>query len=141
MEAEMIRFVVRDRKGYWLGIVDSDISTTLVAVASEDPIDWSEVNVCWPRYTSRAVPEFASALPFEIVPRAEAMDAVRKNDAWVILDLVEKRYLSGTATQLLERDACFAMHTDEKGDQHAPLSVHLAPWWELHEHRRTPFGA
>lgn len=134
MEAEMTFAIVRDQEGYRLANVDSDISTTLIAVASEDPEDWSEVLRCWPRYTSRVVPEFASALTFELVARDDAISAIQESDRWILIDLVEKRYLSGVGTQLIERDACFARHTDDEGKQHDPLSVHFAPWWELQEH-------
>ena len=56
----MIHVIVRDHDGYRLGNVDSDVATTLIAVVSEDPLDWGEMLDCWPRYSSRAVPEFAS---------------------------------------------------------------------------------
>ena len=132
-ENELVSVVVLDREGYWWGRLNEDAATTLIAVASEDPADWSELVACWPRYTTRAVPEFASSLLVDQVPRDKARMDVATTDSWIVLDLVQKRFLSGKSFPLTERDARFAMHTDENGDQHDPLSVHLPPWWELHE--------
>jgi hypothetical protein len=130
---ELVTFVVLDNAGDRLGVVDPDVSLTLIALASEDPTDWNELLDCWPRYSSRAVPEFPSSLPFEVVTRNDAMAAIRNTGQWVMLDLTQKRYLSGIEAQRIERTACFSMHTDEDGKQRDPLSVHLAPWWEIHE--------
>jgi len=114
--------------------MNEDVATTLIGVASEDPSDWSEMIAYWPRYTTRVAPEFASSLPIEIVDRQQLMRAIGETELWIVLDLVQKRFLSGKAFQTITRDACFAMHTDEHGDQHDSLSIHFAPWWELYEH-------
>lgn len=133
MEPEPVLVVVLDHEGCRSGTLDDDTATTLIAVASEDPADWSEMVNYWPRYTTRVVPEFASSLPIDRVPREQVLSDIGATDSWIVLDLVQKRYLSGKQFQMIERDACFAMHTDENGDQHDPLSIHFAPWWELHE--------
>ncbi len=134
METDFACVSIIDHDGWQLLMTDHDIATTLIAVASEDPVDWAEMMACWPRYSSRSVPEFASNLPLEAVDRATAFGAINQSESsWVVLDLVQKRLLTGKAFELITRDACFAMHTDENGDQHDPLSVHLPPWWELEE--------
>ncbi len=130
---QLVHIIVLDREACRLGLLDEDIATTLVAVASEDPADWSEMLAYWPRYSSRVVPEFLSTLPMEIVAKEDLSESVRSSQRWVVLDLVKKRIVSGKALEPIGRDACFAMHTDENGDQHDPLSVHLPPWWELEE--------
>ena len=109
------------------------VAMTLIAVASEDPANWQEVSLLWPRYSTSEVPEFVSALPIEMAKPEQAMRDVRDTDDWIVLDLLQKRYLSGRAGEPIGRDACFAMHVDEAGNQREPLSVHFAPWWELHE--------
>ena len=133
-EGAMVCSVLIDRDGWRMATLESDVATTLVAVASEDPADWNEVCQYWPRYTSRVVPEFASQLEFEGVSREQTIESICKTDSWIVLDFVQKRFLSGHAFQEITRDACFAMHTDENGDQCDPVSVHFAPWWELYEH-------
>ncbi len=53
--------------------------------------------------------------------------------AWVLIDLGQKRIVTGREFQPVGRDEAFAMVVDDHGRQHCPLSVHLPPWWELHE--------
>ena len=130
---ELVQVVVLDRESCRLGLLNEDIATTLIAVASEDPADWSEMLAYWPRYTSRAAPEFLSGVALEIITKDSLLKFIGNSQYWIIIDLEQKRFLSGAAFQPIGRDACFAMHTDENGDQHDPLSVHLPPWWELQE--------
>jgi len=51
----------------------------------------------------------------------------------VLIDLGQKRIATGREFQPVGRDDAFAMVVDDDGRQHCPLSVHLPPWWELHE--------
>jgi hypothetical protein len=133
MSQDSVCAVILDHEACQMAVTNEDIALTLIAVASEDPADWAEMIAYWPRYTTRVVPEFASNLPFEIVDHQQIIHAVSETESWIVLDLVQKRFLSGRAFPPITRDACFAMHTDEKGQQHDPLSIHFAPWWELHE--------
>jgi len=134
MNRDSICVVILDHEGCRMSTaMNEDVATTLIGVASEDPSDWSEMIAYWPRYTTRVAPEFASSLPIEIVDRQQLMRAIGETELWIVLDLVQKRFLSGKAFQTITRDACFAMHTDEHGDQHDSLSIHFAPWWELYE--------
>ena len=113
--------------------VDLDTATTLIALISEDPGCWDEATACWARYSSPAVCEFASSLPFSIVDLESAIDSVRKMDEWLVVDFRSKRILTGREFMTIGRDEAFAMVVDELGDQHSPVSVHLPPWWEFHE--------
>ena len=130
---ELVQVVIMDRESCRLGLLDEDVATTLIAVASEDPVDWSEMLAYWPRYSSRVVPEYLSSVAVELVPKDRLHECIGESQRWVVVDLDQKRFLSGKAFDPIGRDACFAMHTDENGDQHDPLSIHLPPWWELHE--------
>ncbi len=123
-----------DRDACWLSAaVDEDVALTLIAVASEDPASWDEIAGYWPRYRSPQVPEFADGLTLDRIERAAATDAIVDEVSWVVIDLVQKRITTGPAFPKVGRDQCFAMVEDEKGNQHWPMSVHLPPWWELHE--------
>ncbi len=133
MEDPSICVAVFDSAGCRCGLLDEDTAITLIAVASEDPLDWDEMMAYWPRYTTRVVPEFASNLPLEIAKREETIDALRESVGWVVLDLTQKKIVTCKTFHEITRDACFAMHINENGKQQDPLSVHLAPWWELHE--------
>lgn len=133
MEDQTVCVAIFDKHDSRFGLLNDDIATTLVAVASEDPVDWAEMVAYWPRYTTRVVPEFASNIAIESSSREAAIAAIKKSDCWVVLDLIQKRFLSSESFQPITGDACFTMYTDENGKQHDPLSVHLAPWWEVLE--------
>lgn len=127
--------VILDERSCRLGTsLDADSAVTLMAVASEDPCSWDEIVSYWPRYRTPEISEFADGLPFRVVDRATAFDAIDANESWCVMDLVQKRICTGRRVMKVDRDAVFAMVTDEKGDQHCPLSLHLPPWWELQEH-------
>ena len=59
---EPVQVVIMDRESCRLGLLDEDVAMTVIAVASEDPADWSEMLAYWPRYTSRVVPEYLSSV-------------------------------------------------------------------------------
>ena len=130
---EFVQVVISDHESCRLGLLDEDVAMTLIAVASEDPADWSEMLAYWPRYTSRVVPEYLGSVALEVVSKECLRESIGESKRWIVVDLDQKRFLSGKAFDSVGRDACFAMHTDEKGDQHDPLSIHLPPWWELQE--------
>jgi hypothetical protein len=126
--------VIRDQNAWRLGTsLDEDAATTLIAVASEDPNCWDDIAACWPRYRTPPVPEFADGLPIEAVDSATAHTALDQHDSWVVIDLIKKRIITGRDVEPIGRDQAFAMVVDDDGKQHCPLSVHLPPWWEMHE--------
>ena len=132
-KTEFVHVVVLDGGSCRRGKVNEDVALTLIGVASEDPADWEEMLAYWPRYTSRVVPEFLSHVALEIDEREKLHESILSSEDWIVLDLEQKRFLSGKAYPAIGTDACFSMHTDEGGKQKDPLSVHFAPWWELEE--------
>ena len=75
----------------------------------------------WPRYRSPAVCEFLDSLPLATVDLEAAFDALHEtDDAWVLIDLGQKRIVTGRAFQPVGRDEAFAMVVD--GDGPATLS-------------------
>jgi hypothetical protein len=133
-EHDLVTVAIGDGRKCRLGVsLDTDTAITLIAVASEDPSCWEEMVGYWPRYRTPVVCEFLDSLPLVVVDWDVAMRAVNESDAWVLIDLGRKRIVTGGTFQLVGRDEAFAMVVDEDGRQHCPLSVHLPPWWELHE--------
>ena len=133
-EHDRVTVAIRDDQVCRLGAaLDTDTAMTLLAVASEDPSCWEDVLGYWPRYRTPAVCEFIDSLPISPVDLDAALDAINETDAWVVIDLAQKRIVTGREFQPVGRDAAFAMVVDGNGRQHCPLSVHLPPWWELHE--------
>ena len=131
---DIVTVVIRDDEVCRLGAaLDTDTAMTLIAVASEDPSCWEDMIAYWRRYWTPAVGEFIDSLPIEAVDLDTALDAINETDAWVLIDLAQKRIVTGRAFQPVGRDEAFAMVVDEDGRQHCPLSVHLPPWWELYE--------
>jgi len=113
--------------------LDTDTVTTLIALVSDDPASWDEAMSVWRRYRTPAVCEFISSVPLEPTDRDEMNRALLSADAWVVIDFQSKRVCTGGQFIPIGRDSVFAMVEDELGKQHCPLSVHLPPWWELHE--------
>lgn len=131
-----LQFVVGliDTDGWRLAAcADEGLALTLFAVASEDPADWQEIAAYWPRYRTPAVAEFADGAPLVSADDSTVRRALAQTHRWLVIDLVRKRITTGKGFASVGRDQVFAMETDEKGNQHWPLSVHLPPWWELHE--------
>lgn len=69
----------------------------------------------------------------DVVGPEIAYGAINESAAWVLIDLGLKQIVTGGEFQPVGRDAAFAMVVDQDGRQHCPMSVHLPPWWELHE--------
>ena len=116
-------------------LLHEDTVLTLLALISEDPSCWQEALSCWPRYRTPAVCEFTSSLPFEETAREDIVADLSTAEAWAAIDFETKRIFTGGQFQEVGCDAAFAMDVDEEsGKQHSPLSIHLPPWWELHEH-------
>ena len=111
---------------------DEDAAVTLIAVVSEDPASWADIAAYWPRYRTPQVPEFADGLAIQSAELTEVRAAIGQHESWVVIDLIQKRVMTGRDFQLIGRDQAFAMVV-ESGKQHCPLSVHLPPWWELNE--------
>ena len=130
---EFAAIVVLDGDVCRFGSVESDTALTLFAVASEDPSCWNEMTEFWPRYRTPVVCEFLNSLPIESVDKDWALNAIGKTDDWVLIDLNQKRIVTGGWFREVERDAAYAMMEDEDGRQRYPMSVHLPPWWELHK--------
>jgi hypothetical protein len=116
-----------------VGELENDTAITLMALVSDDPSSWEEAMSVWPRYRTSAVCEFASILPLEEMDRESAMHALFDAEAWIAINFDTKQIFTGGQLQEMGRDAVFAMVVDEDGEQHSPLSIHLPPWWELHE--------
>ncbi|WP_442510004.1 hypothetical protein SH528x_001608 [Novipirellula sp. SH528] len=119
---------------HFISSLDPDTVLTLFAVASEDPHNWDEMIDFWPRYRTPVVCEFLSGLPVQKVDQATAMKTIRQTDGWLVLDLIQKRLITGRSVPKIGRDEAFSMGEDDnKDDPSFPLSIHLPPWWELHE--------
>jgi hypothetical protein len=128
--------------------IDNDTAMTVLALISEDPSSWEEAASVWPRYCSPAVCELASGVPFAETERDSAIEALSRAHAWLVIDFDSGSLFTGGGFQEVGRDAAFAMVVDEEGKQHCPMSIHLPPWWELHENadvseicpsRQSPF--
>lgn len=113
--------------------VDEDTALTLLATVSEDPASVDEMASLWPRYRTPVVPEFFDAVALQSADRDAAEAAVGRGERWLTIDLSNKRVCTGPEFFEVGRDQAFAMSSDEKQQQECLLSVHLPPWWELHE--------
>jgi hypothetical protein len=99
----------------------------LFAVASEDPASWADIAAYWPRYRTPLVPEFADGLAIQSADLAEVRGAFGQHESWVVIDLVQKRIMTGRDFNHIGRDQAFSM-MDASGKQQGALSVHC---WSL----------
>jgi len=112
---------------------DADVALTIVALISEDPSNWEEAASVWDRYRTEVVPEFVSQLSFSITEHQQALESLKSITNWVVIDFPNRRLFTGTDIPSIGRSAAYAMAEDEEGNQIAPLSVYIPPWWEFHE--------
>lgn len=113
--------------------IDNDTALTIVALISDDPATWEEALSVWPRYRSPAVCEFPSTLPLENREPASIAATLSHADAWVVIDFNHRRILAGGSFPELKRDIAFKISDDENNERACSVSIHLPPWWELHE--------
>ncbi len=126
--------VIVDNGQYHLGErVDEDTALTLLATASEDPCSVDEMAALWHRYRTPVVPEFFDAVALQLVDRKTAESAVAGGDHWLTIDLTNKRVCTGPDFFRVGRDQAYTMSGDAPDQPRCPLSVHLPPWWEMHE--------
>ena len=133
-ETHTVIVAVIEQDGCRLGTsCDEDSAVTLIAVVSEDPVNWVDIAAYWPRYRTPQVPAFGDGLAIEPAEFSEVLAAIEQHESWVVIDLVQKRVMTGRHFDLVGRNQAFAMVVDESGKQHCPMSVHMPPWWELNE--------
>lgn len=113
--------------------IDNDTALTIVALISDDPSTWEEALSVWPRYRSPAVCEFPSTLPLENREIGSVASTLSHADAWIVIDFNHKRILAGGAFPEFGRDISLMISNDEDNDRGCSVSIHLPPWWELHE--------
>lgn len=140
-QEQRVSVVVVDEHGYRLGeSLGEDRMLTLVALASEDPACWDDMEGAWPRYCSPAVPEFIGGLAIERVELAVALQSVSCDGAWVVIDLVQKRVVAGPDSPMAGRDVELDIVDGGSRLKRCTLGVHLPPWWEYHENADSRFA-
>lgn len=113
--------------------LSQDTAATVLALASDDPASWDEAVSVWARYRTPAVCETADELPFAVISHDEAPRALAVAHLWVTIDFTSLRIFTGGGFILLGRNAEWVLGDDESNERGIPLSIHLPPWWELHE--------
>jgi hypothetical protein len=110
-------------------------SLALQGCAAEDPTNWNDIVLVWPRYKfhpeNTVSPE---QFPIADVDLSQGVNRLNSAPAWLVIDLVQRRVLTGGEFPLLRlrRDPI-----DDTGPR-AQTTV-LPPWWELHQ--RTTVSA
>ncbi len=109
----------------------SDVDAlALQACSAEDPATWDDVAMVWPRYTFHPEnTEFTDGFPIRQTSLSDAITRLAAAPAWFVLDLKQRRVLTGGQFPLLRLRRS---PIDEDG----PLThiTVLPPWWELLQH-------
>ncbi len=102
----------------------------LQACSAEDPAAWDDVAMVWPRYKFHPEnTEFADGFPLRQTSLADAIALLADVPAWFVLDLKQRRVLTGGQFPLLR-----LRHTPIDEDGPLTHSTVLPPWWELLQH-------
>jgi hypothetical protein len=110
-------------------LVDVD-AHSLRGCAAEDPADWNDVALVWPRYRFHPEnTEFVDGLPAREIDLESAIRLLHNAAGWIALDLFQKRFFTGGQYPLLRRRPGSAA---DKNQQAEPTI--LPPWWELWQH-------
>lgn len=98
-----VSVVIVDSHGYRIGeSFGEEQVLTMVALVSEDPVCWEDMEAAWPRYRTPAVPEFISGLMIEKVDRTVAVALLNSGASWIVIDLVQKRIRTGPDCPVVE---------------------------------------
>lgn len=116
----------------WSPQIDDWNTATLLACASEDPADWSEIAAVWPRYKTGPAADFADGLPAEVADLDTALSHLEADEPWVAIDLQQCRIFSSAEYGNVRSDGCYGMGPDNGFGPPIRLSIHLPPWWEIH---------
>ena len=101
----------------------------LQGCSAEDPATWDDIALIWPRYKfDPENTEFADGLPIHQVALTEAVRCLANAPAWFVLDLKERRVLTGGQFPLLR----LRRTPIGEGDRSTHITV-LPPWWELRQ--------
>jgi hypothetical protein len=131
---ESVTVVIIDSSRVLMALdIPQDTAATVLALASDDPANWDEAVSVWARYRTPAVCEFADELPFELTSYEKATQGLAAVHPWVTIDFTSLRIFTGGGFTRLGRNAEWMLGDDGSNERGIPLSIHLPPWWELHE--------
>lgn len=123
--------LVMDRGCFWAVDVEMDWAVALMAMASEDPNTWRDLELVWERHAYPAMPKQFDDLPWEAIDPEEAREALDVQNSWVWIDMVDKRLVASSLFAEWELNMVYDMTEDAEGRACWPVSLDLAPWWEL----------
>lgn len=109
--------------------VDDWDAITLLACLSDDPANWDDVRLIWPRYQTELCSEFVDSLPLQLCDLDEAMERLDSTLPWVAFDLVKKRVFSGGGYDELTSFETYGIDEDGK---RICIPVRLCRSWEFY---------
>lgn len=144
-----IMVVVLEHGQCWIGeTINYEVGLTLLAIMSEDPACWQDVAKHWPRYRTSSVCQELPVEQWTGCDEATAWKAIAGHGNWLLLDLQDKRVVTGAENQDFDHDMTLVLRIETqqvatvqsgsqqsgaKIKQHDLLPIHLPPWWELHQ--------
>ncbi len=131
-----VMVVVIEPQQCWIGPeIDYCVGLTLLAVMSEDPGQWQDVQKLWARYRTDSVDRHLPVQQWHRCDEAAAWQAIGNHGNWLVFDLRDKRVITGTENQDFDMDMTMGLRKDEQGKHIDLLPIHLPPWWELDQKR------
>lgn len=114
-----------------------DTAMTIAATLSEDPVDWAEVVAYWPRYQTPVVESEIEHLSLVECTNEAMLDRLRQSEEWIVVDFNRRRLMTSPSMKLGNRNCAFDLYAESDRSKRWPLSIHLPPWWELHDSIRV----
>jgi hypothetical protein len=131
MTTDTVSLLVIDTNEVLFGTAIGDWDAiTLLACLSDDPDDWGDVQLIWPRYQTELSGRFVDSLPLAVCDLPEALAKIDAQQPWLAVDLVQRRVVSGGGYGELSRSETFGVEEDGK---RICIPVRLSRVWELIE--------
>ena len=113
--------------------VDGWEAVTFLAALTDDPADWDEVALVWPRCQNDLSVHSPDDLPIDTADLDQAISSLKNDRPWLAIDLLRKRILCGGGHTEIPRDTwCGVGDDDDEGAEYKHrVAIHLPPWWEL----------
>lgn len=128
-EKEFMVAVIDDQQVHLVYPLTEIDALSLMNCAAEDPQTWRDIELVWPRYiVDNDNTPTAADLPYRRCSLPTAVQQLGAATSWLVLDLVQRRMLSGGNFPWLR------FRNDEIDEDGPPAEIILLPpWWELRQ--------
>lgn len=131
MTTDLVTLLVMDHdRNYFGEAIDEWDAIAVLAATSDDPSDWNDVRLLWPRYRSNLSAEFADAARMEETDLDEALQKLEDTGFdWLVVDLTQKQLFCAGRFAKFEPPVYYGDENDSTID----IPIVTPPWWKIHK--------